>query len=113
MTIFLIYLFLTLPNLINFFGALAALSAVGFFMTLFYNGVILEKLVTKKLLIFLITIGIFFGFLQTIIPTKEVTYVLAGAYVTQLAIESDTGKQAIQLLNSKIAKLISGEVKSK
>lgn len=113
MTIFLIYLFLILPNLINFFGALAALSAIGFFMTLFYNGIILEKLVTKKLLIFLIIMGIFCGFMKTIIPTKEVTYVLAGAYVTQLAVESETGKQAIQLLNSKIAELISAEVKGK
>lgn len=111
MTIFLIYIFLTLPNLINFFGALAALCAVGFFMTLFYNGIILEKLVTKKLFVFLISMGVFFGFLQSVIPTKEVTYLLAGAYVAQLVIESDTGKQAIQLLNHKIAELVREEIK--
>lgn len=109
-TMFLIYILMTIPNLVIFFGILAAIItgwAIFYSITRSYNEDFhpekadppqvfngnMKRYVSAAIASFL---------LSFIIPDRETTYVLAGAYVAEKTVNSEIGQDVISLVHKNI-----------
>ena len=99
LTLFIVYLFLILPKIAE------GIFFIGCGMAVFAAIVAFFSFAENKPVIFLkktFISGIVLAICSVLIPNKQDSYILAGVYATQLAVESEVGQDVLQLVKNKI-----------
>lgn len=126
-TMFLIYVLMTIPQIGVFFGVTTLALAVGGGLTILFSFIINErgfrddpdeeerKNKSRKAGLewgkkFIIGAAIC-GAVTATIPSKETTYILAGAFVAEKVVTSDIGQDVIALVHKNIKEALKEEVK--
>lgn len=105
MTLFFVYLFLTIPK-IGVLLAFISIVSLGLAAVVAFGCFIEDRplIFLKKTFI----VGVCCGFLAIFLPDKQDSYILAGVYTAQLAAESDIGQDVIKMVKQKLQEQIEG-----
>lgn len=105
-TMFLIYILMTLPSLGEMLGIIGFItfivSAIFFMMYVGSSEGTDDYTTGRKWFHRTFTVSILSIFLCVIIPSKQTTYILAGAYVAEKTVNSEIGQDVISLVHKNI-----------
>lgn len=105
-TIFLIYILMTIPTLGEVLGLVGFLTFVvsGFFFMMYVGSGegSDDYLKGKKWFYRTFTIACVATFMCIVIPSKQTSYILAGAYVAEKTVSSEIGQDVISLVHKNI-----------
>ncbi len=105
-TMFWIYILMTIPTLGSVLGLMGFITFIvsGFFFMIYAGSKegSADHLNGKKWFYRTFTIACVATFMCIVIPSKQTTYILAGAYVAEKTVNSEIGQDVISLVHKNI-----------
>jgi hypothetical protein len=109
---FVIWMISTLDSIENYFGIITAVTTIGFIFAgigrvIFSDGVSEDaKPIFRKFIKWTGILALVCGFLCVIIPSTKTGWMMAGGYVAQTAIQSDTAKKFAMVIENKMQEVL-------